>query len=54
MLQKNIIITSILRGQSNEEIVYRYRSVDSSVLEKEFFKYSHDIVEAVKQVMIQE
>ena len=26
----------------------------SSVLEEEFFKYSHDIVQAVKQVMIQE
>jgi len=26
----------------------------SSVLEKVFYKYSHDIVEAVKQVMIQE
>ena len=26
----------------------------SSVLEKEFFKYSHDIAEGVKQVMFQE
>ena len=28
-----------------------YPAPASSMLEKEFFKYSHDIVEAVKQVM---